>query len=126
MDWERDGYKRLGAFDYVYIGGDGYMVLRDEENRVATRTFFVNEARDGKEPTVAWRALPLAITHAPGHMFVADTKDEELRSWSVPGTWCARPAAEEVARGTAAAASAGVGGDRPHLARQGRRLQAPR
>ena len=33
------------------------MVLRDEENRVATRTFFVNEARDGKEPTVAWRAL---------------------------------------------------------------------
>ena len=52
-----DGYKRLGAFDYVYIGGDGYMVLRDEENRVATRTFFVNEARDGKEPTVAWRAL---------------------------------------------------------------------
>ena len=52
-----DGYKRLGAFDYVYIGGDGYMVLRDEENRVATRTFFVNEARDGKEATVAWRAL---------------------------------------------------------------------
>ena len=33
------------------------MVLRDEENRVATRTFFVNEARDGKEATVAWRAL---------------------------------------------------------------------
>ena len=33
------------------------MVLRDEENRVATRTFFVNEARGAKQPTVAWRAL---------------------------------------------------------------------
>ena len=33
------------------------MVLRDEENRVATRTFFVNEARGDKEATVAWRAL---------------------------------------------------------------------
>ena len=33
------------------------MVLRDEENRVATRTFFVNEARGDKQPTVAWRAL---------------------------------------------------------------------
>ena len=33
------------------------MVLRDEENRVATRTFFVNEARGVKQPTAAWRAL---------------------------------------------------------------------
>uniref|UniRef100_A0A7S4PUE2 DUF1445 domain-containing protein n=1 Tax=Alexandrium monilatum TaxID=311494 RepID=A0A7S4PUE2_9DINO len=35
--------------------------------------------------------LPLVITHAPGHMFVADASNEDLRSWEVPGRWSARP-----------------------------------
>ncbi|CAE8593492.1 unnamed protein product [Polarella glacialis] len=38
--------------------------------------------------------LPLVITHAPGHMLVADTLNEELKSWRVPGVWSARPDAE--------------------------------
>merc|ERR1712070_806911 len=36
--------------------------------------------------------LPFAITHAPGHMFVADTLNDELKTWKVPGKWLARPA----------------------------------
>eukprot|EP00929_Paragymnodinium_shiwhaense_P069490 TRINITY_DN35041_c0_g1_i2.p1 TRINITY_DN35041_c0_g1~~TRINITY_DN35041_c0_g1_i2.p1 ORF type:complete len:278 (-),score=57.10 TRINITY_DN35041_c0_g1_i2:456-1289(-) len=36
--------------------------------------------------------LPLVITHAPGHMFVADVANEALKEWTVPGTWSARPA----------------------------------
>lgn len=35
--------------------------------------------------------LPLAITHAPGHMFLGDVQNEELKTWSVPGKWSARP-----------------------------------
>ena len=31
------------------------------------------------------------ITHAPGHMFVGDVRNDELRSWPVPGSWNARP-----------------------------------
>lgn len=38
--------------------------------------------------------LPLVITHAPGHMFVADITNDQLRSWKVPGEWRARPAEE--------------------------------
>lgn len=48
-----NAYQSLGAYDYVHMGGTSYMVLRDEEARVATRTFYVNEARDDKQPTVA-------------------------------------------------------------------------
>eukprot|EP00927_Polykrikos_kofoidii_P021693 TRINITY_DN20457_c0_g1_i2.p1 TRINITY_DN20457_c0_g1~~TRINITY_DN20457_c0_g1_i2.p1 ORF type:complete len:324 (+),score=34.43 TRINITY_DN20457_c0_g1_i2:170-1141(+) len=35
--------------------------------------------------------LPFAITHAPGHMFVADVCNDALKSWAVPGEWSARP-----------------------------------
>lgn len=35
--------------------------------------------------------LPLAVTHAPGHMFVADVVESNLASWKVPGKWSARP-----------------------------------
>ncbi|CAJ1438122.1 unnamed protein product [Effrenium voratum] len=35
--------------------------------------------------------LPLVITHAPGHMFVGDVRNDELLSWPVPGSWNARP-----------------------------------
>merc|ERR1712060_819807 len=35
--------------------------------------------------------LPLVITHAPGHMFVADTTNEEIKSFTIPGKWSARP-----------------------------------
>lgn len=61
------------------------------------------EVREGEVP-VFWACgvtpanalrrarLPLAITHAPGHMFVADAKNDDLRAWAVPGTWSARPA----------------------------------
>merc|ERR1712146_197536 len=35
--------------------------------------------------------LPLAITHAPGFMFVADRSSEEMKTWKVPGEWLARP-----------------------------------
>ena len=35
--------------------------------------------------------LPLAITHAPGHMFVADASVDQISKWNVPGTWRARP-----------------------------------
>lgn len=52
-----NGYQSLDAYDYVHMGGTSYTVLRDEEARVATHTFYVNEARDDKQPTVAWRAL---------------------------------------------------------------------
>lgn len=38
--------------------------------------------------------LPMAITHSPGHMFVADTTNEELKAWEVMGKWAARPAEE--------------------------------
>eukprot|EP00439_Symbiodinium_sp_Y106_P038009 s453_g4.t1 len=41
--------------------------------------------------------LPLVITHAPGHMFVADITNDQLRSWKVPGEWKARPAEEPTA-----------------------------
>mmetsp|Transcript_124853 Transcript_124853/g.388663 ORF Transcript_124853/g.388663 Transcript_124853/m.388663 type:complete len:184 (-) Transcript_124853:26-577(-) len=39
--------------------------------------------------------LPLVITHAPGHMFVADASNEDLRAWEVPGRWSARPGDDE-------------------------------
>jgi len=39
--------------------------------------------------------LPLVITHAPGHMFVGDVSNEELKSWVVPGEWSARPGDEK-------------------------------
>jgi len=47
----------------------------------------------GVTPANALRSarLPLAITHAPGHMFVADVTNEELKAWTVPGEWKARP-----------------------------------
>lgn len=50
----------------------------------------------GVTPAIALQSakLPFAITHAPGHMFVADTRDDELKSWAVPGRWSARPAEE--------------------------------
>lgn len=35
--------------------------------------------------------LPLVITHAPGHMFVGDIRNDELKDWQVPGVWSARP-----------------------------------
>ncbi|CAK9052185.1 unnamed protein product, partial [Durusdinium trenchii] len=35
--------------------------------------------------------LPLVITHAPGHMFVCDVRNHELKDWPVPGEWSARP-----------------------------------
>lgn len=35
--------------------------------------------------------LPLVITHAPGHMFVADASNDDLKTWKVPGVWSARP-----------------------------------
>jgi uncharacterized protein YcsI (UPF0317 family) len=38
--------------------------------------------------------LPFVITHAPGHMFVADTLNEDIKSWNVPGSWKARPSDE--------------------------------
>jgi len=38
--------------------------------------------------------LPFAITHAPGHMFVADILSEQLKTWEVPGKWSARPCEE--------------------------------
>eukprot|EP00913_Durusdinium_trenchii_P018991 g17847.t1 len=31
--------------------------------------------------------LPLVITHAPGHMFVCDVRNHELKDWPVPGEW---------------------------------------
>jgi len=44
--------------------------------------------------------LPLVITHAPGHMFVADASREDMKTWPVPGRWSARPdeAADEEQR----------------------------
>lgn len=41
--------------------------------------------------------LPLVITHAPGHMFVADASNDDLKTWEVPGTWSARPFATGLA-----------------------------
>lgn len=50
----------------------------------------------GVTPANALRSarLPLAITHAPGHMFVADARNEDLKTWAVPGKWAARPGDE--------------------------------
>jgi len=39
--------------------------------------------------------LPLVITHAPGHMFVGDIRNDELKKWPVPGVWSSRPAQVE-------------------------------
>merc|ERR1711957_929666 len=35
--------------------------------------------------------LDLVITHAPGHMFVADAKNDDITRWKVPGKWLPRP-----------------------------------
>lgn len=35
--------------------------------------------------------LTEVITHAPGHMFVCDVRNHELKDWPVPGEWSARP-----------------------------------
>lgn len=47
--------------------------------------------------------LPLAITHKPGCMFVADVPNEDLKAWRVPGMVQPQSAAEPAPTGTCAA-----------------------
>lgn len=47
----------------------------------------------GVTPQAALAAakLPLAVTHAPGHMFVTDCEEAALAKWAVEGEWAKRP-----------------------------------